>query len=596
MSEVHFKIERSQPAPTPGSREEDNIIGKRRSRPSRHEQAGEASEALRGGSMDTTGNLPFSHRSSCLDTERDSSSSKSARDLPSDTSYEQASASSKTSVEEPSSAPEVPSDGPAPAVSLEARESNRMAALKANLPRMSISSLPPRRRKSLIKHGAAARPRCTDVGLPCVFCMKPLGDTVAEVQAHVREHMQRLSGEYHCEPCQLGFSHLSDLLRHQHYARQEKPDCGFPFDHVTECTGHHAPDPNTKGLSDHDRMRMHTQLRHWEQALLHAFMQNVDEALKNLRPTEDLCWSIGAVRRSSIASLTTLSTLFSRMEVESTPDNVDYGARKNLEQVRQNMTRRLSSGLPIKIFFEASKRRSTLTSSKSLADEVPERLDTLLISAAAKGSLIEARELLHAGADVNGRHSDSLATPLSLAATHGHLDLAKLFLKRKAEFSRVIFFQEEPMARDAMSLALHAHKSDVPSALFSLMYMQREHKNLDACKLSVFKIAQKSGLDVRACSYAVSFSRESSGDFYHTHMKVVSNERERGQLQGYGCALITGDDRQKPRYCTILPEIVAAFDLDDLPAGVIICSALGRKHYDLALLLMQHYSLLEGTP
>ena len=67
----------------------------------------------------------------------------------------------------------------------------------------------------------------------------------------------------------------------------------------------------------------------------------------------------------------------------------------------------------------------------------PSRWDEPPLHEAAKnGDIEDVRELLEAGADVNGLNSEG-ATPLHWAAFKGHVDVAKLLIKRGAKVNAV---------------------------------------------------------------------------------------------------------------------------------------------------------------
>ena len=114
--------------------------------------------------------------------------------------------------------------------------------------------------------------------LPCGICHKEFEVLDPRALAeHLNGHFAHLADAKHrCEPCQISFTHMSDLQRHQQSAAAG--DCGFKFAHRSTCTGHHAPSKMYKydPESDQDRFDFSYRLLHWEQSQLAAFHSSLD--------------------------------------------------------------------------------------------------------------------------------------------------------------------------------------------------------------------------------------------------------------------------------------------------------------------------------
>lgn len=101
----------------------------------------------------------------------------------------------------------------------------------------------------------------------CVFCDEPFPGDEAALMEHLRQHLDDLRGKrpHQCEACNVGFVTKADLDKHL-WSAGNLAHCGFRFDHLQPCTGHHPspkghPDP---AFTDHDSFRLCEQLRHWE--------------------------------------------------------------------------------------------------------------------------------------------------------------------------------------------------------------------------------------------------------------------------------------------------------------------------------------------
>lgn len=289
---------------------------------------------------------------------------------------------------------------------------------------------------SLMRKGASRRPAGDRPLPPCPLCQKGLGDTITEIRSHIGLHLAELNGEHVCTVCEVGFVHRADLQHHQQCAA--KGQCGFEFEHVFECTGHHPPDDSAGFLSDNDRINICYQLRKWEQSQLRAFVRRLNElSLPETEPLANDSWSIGMLLQGRCS----FSTLGSYRTLQSAPDHAGYQSPR-----RQSPGGRFGNSL--------AKR---LSASFEGADEK-------LIKAAYEGDLRRAKSLLRRGVNVNVvilRRSPQMpfpppfagesvqqgedfihTTPLVAAIRGGNPDVLQLLLSRGADVDLMVAASE----------------------------------------------------------------------------------------------------------------------------------------------------------
>lgn len=446
------------------------------------------------------------------------------------------------------------------------------SSFNAGLERRSRPEKLLQQRALLLRIGASRRPGVSKPLVCCALCNSPFGKTGDEVRAHVEIHMTELSGVHTCHICQIGFVRRADLDWHRRCA-SDKDDvrCGFDFHHRDYCTGHHPPHNTGGKLSDNQRMQLFTGLRNWEQAQLQSLMRSFDDALEATKEISRDCWSISAACRRSVVSLTSLSTTLSELSIESTPDRVDYHARLNMTNVRHRMVRRLQNAPRLERLQPSTLARNIRTSKTCL--------DALLISAVKKGDILEAQQLLRAGAAVNGGAAPSAVTPLVLAASSGYADMVSLLLGWRGTFSRVLFLQRDHALHVATFLkgALsersmnHEDKENPANAGNDLDEPLRGVKN---------GIRWTIEYDLRRRSYAMVPNECASLQMFS--MCPVEDETQRQELQEMTCATIIGEGDCTDDYHFPPSTLLAAYDLDDLPAAIMMCRAVDTYNRDLA--------------
>lgn len=407
-----------------------------------------------------------------------------------------------------------------------------------------------RPREALVRSGASARPRTRGRGELCVLCRRRFGRTGEEVRAHLHAHFLEFTSQHLCGVCRIGFAHETDLRWHQRCANGGH--CGFEFKHNESCQGHHAPSTGIDSLSDNDRMRLCVGLRHWEQAQLRSYMSDVDDVLRELPPTSEDCWSVGAICRRSLASV---SIIFSRLDLNSAPDCLEHQEAPSPRSPKKDtgpMTNKSKRTL-----YQGTRQASKAYRLVAAAGESDAQLDNLLSAAATCGNVSEAKRLLWAGADVNGRRSSFVATPATLAACSGHVGMLALLFDYGGNLTHPVFVEQS-------CLSSLANDHDRPLVV---AYSRAPDFN---CKERSYVVAD-------------ALAREQPS----IEVSCVYSERNEGLVELMQCTLAIdrGDDDED--YLIVPRSVVCQFSMEDLPAGIALCHAIECGHTEVAVLLCQ---------
>ena len=291
--------------------------------------------------------------------------------------------------------------------------------------------LPRLLRSTLIARGAAPRKRGIKAPPLCALCQNAFGNSKEEVRMHLDRHMREYVGGHICEFCQVGFSHWQDLEMHHH--RASKGDCGFEFDHIQPCTGHHWPNQDTQGLTDNDRMRFCQRLGHWEQSQLQLYLSEVNGLLTSgwTRHEPD-CWSLGAL----LTPLESVTSLLSNLKLSSAPEPIGYQGDLDYEQLRFSARNKV---------VRATKGSMRNTAKLLRVGEATyfEKLFELMDAIKANDFEL-TRRLVLSGADVNGtiemhhqegeeyrlfgRQRIHPGSPMTAAALNGNRDIIELLI------------------------------------------------------------------------------------------------------------------------------------------------------------------------
>ena len=287
----------------------------------------------------------------------------------------------------------------------------------------------------------------------CAFCKKPFEDDQVDLLTHLRQHLDMFKGELHCQTCKIGFVHKADLDNHQNSANV-LGHCGFTFDHQNSCTGHHPPVRNRVDaeLTDRDTFRLCTQLRHWEQSQLRAYIEDIQDLVSTRSSRVSNCYSVEALMRRSRDSFSSFA--ISVNTHGSAPCDVPSNGKTDVRGLQQRL-RRMSlknsttqlrqsakkfphivrSGSMSRGLFNAARagdlaQIEQLVNLGALPNAVVENVSVL--SAAVQWADPEAVQLLISlGANINATNS-RFGSALSTAAQVGRSDMVRFLLANGA--------------------------------------------------------------------------------------------------------------------------------------------------------------------
>ena len=176
-------------------------------------------------------------------------------------------------------------------------------------------------RSTLIYRGASPRPRGMKLPVRCVQSQDYLGNSVMEIRQHLDRHPPK-DADIICHICQIAFKNADSV---HHLASTAHGHCGFDFDHIEPCNGHHPPDVFSEMLTDNDRLRVASKLQHWEYIQFRTYLDQVNDLVSgDVIPADIDCWSIDALR----SSLGSIPSMLGLRKPSSVPDSSDYLGRQ----------------------------------------------------------------------------------------------------------------------------------------------------------------------------------------------------------------------------------------------------------------------------
>ena len=277
-------------------------------------------------------------------------------------------------------------------------------------------------RSALIYKGATPRVRGYKVPVLCVLCTEHLGSSVTEIRAHLGHHSNLFNEKLSCQTCHVSFTHERDLILHEKSIA--KGHCGFDFEHIEKCQGHHPPDIFSEMLTDSDRFQFTIRLQHWEQAQLNAYLDQVNELMQGQPiPRDGDCWSIDAMLNSLVSLSSTQG----------------YRKPRSALEPGENLSRLDNSRL-----------------TGALANFDARRKSRNLALAALSGDRAKVRALVVGGANINARYRfsathkrfpNALLTPLGAAIESGDLWTVKLLIELDANVNDMTGASSFPLFR-----------------------------------------------------------------------------------------------------------------------------------------------------
>lgn len=283
---------------------------------------------------------------------------------------------------------------------------------EATLAGFSNLTLKPRPHTSVIQRRGKTTTIPRKKPLLCIFCDQVFEEDCRNLLAHLRQHLDMFRGELTCRTCKVGFVHKQDLEMHQ-VSATVVGHCGFSFDHVHPCTGHHRPTshgPNVE-LTDPDRFRLCVQMRQWEQSQLRAYMAEVNQLLAMRSSRASTSYSIEALFRRSRGSFSSFAVSVDTFG--SAPCDATVGGQTDVRGIKQRL------------------RMMSFKDSKMQVRKLPHvlrsgSLDKSLLHAATCGDLQQIDELVKLGGRPSAIIGDRSA--LSAASQRADVDTVRLLI------------------------------------------------------------------------------------------------------------------------------------------------------------------------
>jgi hypothetical protein len=232
----------------------------------------------------------------------------------------------------------------------------------------------------------------------CGHCHKCFEDSTHNNFKHLQAHRKELKEQYKCVPCNLGFVRKKDFEHHNANARQGL--CGFSFDHVLPCGGHHPE-------FCIDYKAFYCCVREWEHSQLQLFVRSVSRLLEQSGsdpqqvysvPTQDL-----GGRRSDPRPATVPANVDYVQEMGALPDVFDSLG------LADDRTTKWSTKLQKAVAANSSWHIRNLLQDTVLDDHVSSRIHSCIQDALNLKHYIAAETLLPY---ISARHNDSRSSEL----------------------------------------------------------------------------------------------------------------------------------------------------------------------------------------
>ncbi|KAJ9623680.1 Poly [ADP-ribose] polymerase tankyrase-2 [Taxawa tesnikishii (nom. ined.)] len=388
----------------------------------------------------------------------------------------------------------------------------------------------------------------------CVECKQRLGFDEVPLRLHLERHKREHEHPNHkCDECGVHFVYIKDLRYHQHTAFTGY--CGFPFDHVDECTGHHSSSKTAQ--SDHrpfvDGVRVQ---EHWRLQRLIQQLRDVEIKRTIMDPqdgrvlTDRHRWSWAGLRhrvsQSSIGKISIKSdhsgpAAFNTETLQASLDEVaadlnTHAGHAQLTALRNENKRLLSSLKPRKSRLSETQESISENSmtdglkksylSRQMAAAVkPQHFNRALEPFSQGASLKKvaacndtraAEALIQYGADPNTSNWAG-ETATHWAARHGHLDAVQLLVKRHANINietrigrtplcQAVVMGWAPVSRFLIGSGAHVRTDTLPASKrgWTLLHYAAREGQTELVRLLIEK-----GVNANAES-AYKFSRQPS--------------------------------------------------------------------------------------
>ncbi|KAK1813973.1 hypothetical protein LTR12_011647 [Friedmanniomyces endolithicus] len=324
----------------------------------------------------------------------------------------------------------------------------------------------PRPKTSVIQRPGKITTVSTPTPTLCVFCDVPLSGDESNLMTHLRQHLDALRGSqpHMCHTCHTGFVHRADLDKHENSVKLHA-HCGFQFDHLRPCTGHHPPSEIVPDalFTDRDSFRLCEQLRHWELWQLRLYIEEIKRFTMNRNCETGTTYSIEALFKKSRESMSSfaisVNTYGSAPCDKGAGGQLDIGGLKHRMKMMSLKSSTTARRLP-QMLRSTSSLNKALFSAVTSEDQPEVKVKVLvtlgadpntvigdqsILSAAAQYADAETRRsrkqpdickaLIAAGANVL-QTGGKYGSPLSAAAAGGHIATAALLLDHGADLEQ----------------------------------------------------------------------------------------------------------------------------------------------------------------
>ena len=309
---------------------------------------------------------------------------------------------------------------------------------------------PSRPKTSVIQKPGKITTVSTTTPTLCVFCDIPLSGDEGTLMIHLRQHLDALRGRqpHMCQPCDTGFVHRADLDKHQNSVKLHA-HCGFQFDHLRPCTGHHPPSETIPDalFTDRDSFRLCEQLRHWEFWQLRLYIEEIKRLTIKRNCETGTTYSIEALFKKSRESMSSFA--ISVNTYGSAPCDRVAGGQLDIGGLKHRMKM-----MSLKSSTTARRLPQMLRSTSNL--------NKALFSAVTSGDQpeVKVKVLVALGADPNTVIGDQ--SILSAAAKCADVETVKALIQLGASVHT-----SERKYGSPLSSAAHANKPDICETLIA---------------------------------------------------------------------------------------------------------------------------------
>ncbi|KAK0251069.1 hypothetical protein LTR35_011465 [Friedmanniomyces endolithicus] len=284
----------------------------------------------------------------------------------------------------------------------------------------------------------------------CVFCDVPLSGDESKLMTHLRQHLDALRGSqpHVCHTCHTGFVHRADLDKHENSVKLHA-HCGFQFDHLRPCTGHHPPPEIVPDalFTDRDSFRLCEQLRHWEFWQLRLYIEEIKRFTMKRNCETGTTYSIEALFKKSRESMSSFA--ISVNTYGSAPCDRGAGGQLDIGGLKHRMKM-----MSLKSSTTARRLPQMLRSTSNL--------NKALFSAVTSGDQpeVKVKVLVTLGADPNVIIGDQ--SILSAAAQYADVETVTALIQSGASVHT-----PERKFGSPLASAAHANKPDTCKALIA---------------------------------------------------------------------------------------------------------------------------------